>query len=488
MSRKMTVGIDYTSRDYASIKQDMIDMLQKKIPEYTDTSETDAGIVLLECFAMGIDIVSFYLDNQANETMLYTCEQRKNALNWCRILGYTPQPTLPAKVMQVFTLNSLHNQDTIIPSGTVVKSVPKNSSEKILYFTTEEDLIIPANALGNETDSEGKYLYQVSAQHGITISNEILGTSNSSRNQKFNLSYSPVVKDSIKVDVKEDTNQWVRWTCVDDFSDSNADSRHYVVYILDNNQAQIQFGDGNSGRIPPNFINGIRVSYLNGGGTEGNITDNVLTELYSSNPLIKSTFNPNQVYELGKDKESLDSIKVNAPNYARIKWGALTVKDFEDLTKILFPNVLYSRASKDTRNIDDIVVYIMLENNEEMTEDIRKKIFSELDNRKVAGVGSIYVKPMELYSVNLECSLIVHDNYSRTSVENQVRSSIENYFAIGSFGISEDVSITDLESIVYKISGVKSFRVTKPSSLIIEVPEGTVVSINSLAISTTGGV
>lgn len=269
---------------------------------------------------------------------------------------------------------------------------------------------------------------------------------------------------------------------------SNADSRHYVVYILDNNQAQIQFGDGNSGRIPPNFINGIRVSYLNGGGTEGNITDNVLTELYSSNPLIKSTFNPNQVYELGKDKESLDSIKVNAPNYARIKWGALTVKDFEDLTKILFPNVLYSRASKDTRNIDDIVVYIMLENNEEMTEDIRKKIFSELDNRKVAGVGSIYVKPMELYSVNLECSLIVHDNYSRTSVENQVRSSIENYFAIGSFGISEDVSITDLESIVYKISGVKSFRVTKPSSLIIEVPEGTVVSINSLAISTTGGV
>ena len=44
----MTVGIDYTSRDYASIKQDMLAMLKSRMPDYTDTSETDAGIVLLE--------------------------------------------------------------------------------------------------------------------------------------------------------------------------------------------------------------------------------------------------------------------------------------------------------------------------------------------------------------------------------------------------------------------------------------------------------
>ena len=52
MAREMTVGIDYTSRDYESIKQDMIAMLKRILPEYTDTSETDAGIVILECFAM----------------------------------------------------------------------------------------------------------------------------------------------------------------------------------------------------------------------------------------------------------------------------------------------------------------------------------------------------------------------------------------------------------------------------------------------------
>jgi hypothetical protein len=102
----MTAGIDYTSRDYDSIREAMIAKLKEKIPEYTDTSETDMGIVLLECLAVGADIVSFYQDTQANETMLATCELRKSALNWCNILGYTPQHTTPARVYQVFELQT----------------------------------------------------------------------------------------------------------------------------------------------------------------------------------------------------------------------------------------------------------------------------------------------------------------------------------------------------------------------------------------------
>ena len=47
MSREMTQGIDYTSRDYAAFKDLMINKLREKMPEYTDTSETDAGIVII---------------------------------------------------------------------------------------------------------------------------------------------------------------------------------------------------------------------------------------------------------------------------------------------------------------------------------------------------------------------------------------------------------------------------------------------------------
>lgn len=489
MSRKMTVGIDYTSRDYASIKQDMIDMLQKKIPEYTDTSETDAGIVLLECFAMGVDIVSFYLDNQANEAMLSTCEQRKSALNWCNILGYKPKPTTPARVKQVFVLNAPNPVGTTtIPKGTVVKSVPRSGTDKVLYFTTEEDLILPVGVKGNEKDGNGEYLYQVSAKNGIPIENEILGTSSGSKNQTFLLAYSPVVKDSITIDVLESDLQWARWTEVKDFSDSNLFSRHYVVNILDNGVAQIRFGDGNTGKIPPVYINGIRASYLSGGGKQGNVTANVLTQMHTSNSLVAETFNPKPVFEEGEDLESLDSIKMNAPNYNRVKWGAFTLKDFEDIMPVLFEDVLFAKATKNARNIDDVDIYTMLKNNVALTEERIAYMTSVLDERKLVGVNEIHIMPMTIHHVDLECTLIVEDSFVKDAVLTEVRVKITDYFSVGKFGIGEDVSITDLESSVYEeVAGVRSFRVTKPSDLIISVSDGEVVELNSVTVNASGG-
>ena len=489
MSRKMTVGIDYTSRDYASIKQDMIDMLQEKIPEYTDTSETDAGIVLLECFAMGVDIVSFYLDNQANEAMLSTCEQRKSALNWCNILGYKPKPTTPARVKQVFVLNAPNPVGTTtIPKGTVVKSTPRNGTDKILYFTTEEDLVLPVGARGNEKDGNDEYIYQVSAKNGIPIENEILGTSSGSKNQTFLLAYSPVVKDSITIDVLESDLQWARWTEVKDFSDSNLFSRHYVVNILDNGVAQIRFGDGNTGKIPPVYVNGIRASYLSGGGTQGNITANVLTQMHTSNSLVAETFNPKPVFEEGQDMESLDSIKMNAPNYNRVKWGAFTLEDFEDIMPVLFEDVLFAKATKNAGNIDDVDIYTMLKDNVALTEERIAYMISVLDDRKIVGVNEIHIMPMIIHSIDLECTLIVEDSFVKDAVLTEVHIKITDYFSVGKFGIGEDVSITDLESSVYEgVAGVLSFRVTNPSDLIISVSDGEVVELNSVTINASGG-
>ena len=490
MSRKMTVGIDYTSRDYASIKQDMLAMLKSRMPDYTDTSETDAGIVLLECFAMGVDIVSFYLDNQANEAMLSTCEQRKSALNWCNILGYKPKPTTPARVKQVFVLNAPNPVGTTtIPKGTVVKSIPRNGTDKILYFTTEEDLVIPAGSLGDERDGSGNYLHQVSAVNGIPIENEILGTSSGGRNQTFLLSYFPVFIDSIALDVLESDLQWARWTAVKNFSDSNSLSRHYVVNVLDNGVIQIQFGDGNNGKIPPTYTNGIRVSYFNGGGTSGNITSNVLTLVHTANSLIKSTFNPAPVYEEGTNMESIDSIKVNAPNYNRIKWGAFTCKDFEDIMPVLFKDVLYASAKKNASNIDDIDIYVMLKNAVEFTEKRKSEMLKELNERKLVGINEIHLISMTVHSIDLVCSLIVDDSFIKEAVVSEVTDKVNKYFSVGNFGISEDVSATDLESTIYNgVAGVRSFRVTSPADLLIDVSDGEVVELNSVTVNATGGI
>lgn len=489
MSREMKTGIDYTSRDYASIKQDMIAALKRKMPEYTDTSETDAGIILLECFAMGIDIVSFYQDVQANESMLYTCEQRRNALNWCRMFGYTPQPPMPAKIMQVFKLNSVNEtMATTIPKGTVVKTEPLATQQSIL-FTTEEDLVIPSNNFGDEKDEAGNYLYSVSAVHGTQIKEEILGSSTGAKNQQFRLAYYPVVVDSIEVKVLEKSNEWYTWKRVDSFSDSNYLSRHYIVDILDNNQAVVRFGDGNTGKIPPVYAGGIRVSYINGGGTDANVAANKVTMMHTSNPLVASTFNPSVPYQMGRDKESLESIKINAPNYNRTKWGALTVEDFEDLMQILFNDILFVKAQADPDRIDDIDIYVMLKDGQTLSENRIAEMTKVMDERKIVGADNILIQPMKEYKLNIFATLVVQDNYSQAETLSAVGSYLSDYFATGNFNISQDVSITDLESSIYtNINGVRSFRITSPNELTVEIPGGYVVVLENKTISVTGGV
>ena len=41
-------NFDYTTRDYEGFRTLMIDKLSEVMPEYTDTRQSDAGIVILE--------------------------------------------------------------------------------------------------------------------------------------------------------------------------------------------------------------------------------------------------------------------------------------------------------------------------------------------------------------------------------------------------------------------------------------------------------
>ena len=152
MARTANSSIDYTSKDYEAFRNMMITNLQVIMPEYTDTRQSDAGIVIIELLAMGLDILSFYQDVYANEAYLTTAEQRENVLKWCSMLGYTPKYATPARFKQVFYLSAKQSDNVVIPAGTIVKT-NSASGEAEVKFETERSLTIPAGYLGNEKDS-----------------------------------------------------------------------------------------------------------------------------------------------------------------------------------------------------------------------------------------------------------------------------------------------------------------------------------------------
>ena len=78
---KKIVPVKYTSRDYESIRNDLIQHAKRYYPEtYKDFSEASFGSLMVDTVAYVGDILSFYLDYQANESFLDTASEFNNIL------------------------------------------------------------------------------------------------------------------------------------------------------------------------------------------------------------------------------------------------------------------------------------------------------------------------------------------------------------------------------------------------------------------------
>lgn len=490
MSRVPTNGVDYTSKDYESYRNDMIKNLRIKMPEYTDIRQSDAGIVILELLAQGLDTLSYYQDVIANEAFLVTAEQRANALKWCQMLNYIPKASTPAEFTQVFVLSSVQDTDTVIPAGTIVKT-QGTSVEPSIYFETESDLTIPAGALGNEMQ-DGKYLYTVKVVQGIAVSGELLGSSTGSANQKFTLGYSPVILDSITVLINEGEG-FEKWNKVNNFVDSSPTSRDYTVTINDNDEATIIFGDGVFGKIPKVYTNGMYCSYRVGGGKQGNVGANKICLLDSNLALVESTFNPSTADVEGQDKETLEEIKRNAPISYRTAWGALSIKDFADVVRTNFPKI-DKASSYVTGDGRDVVIYVLLRNDAEMSSNLEESILDLFDEnkggRKLIGVGDITVLPAIKTPVNISATLSVKPRYDFETVKSSITEFLKDYFEVGNREFDTELSLSALCAEVMNpdnaIEGIRSFKITSPTEDVLVPSNGVIHTLGTLTI-TNGG-
>lgn len=81
-------AIKYTSRDFESIKSDLVDYARRYYPEtFRDFSANSFGSLMLDTVSYVGDILSFYLDYQVNETFLSTASEYDNVLKISRQLG-----------------------------------------------------------------------------------------------------------------------------------------------------------------------------------------------------------------------------------------------------------------------------------------------------------------------------------------------------------------------------------------------------------------
>lgn len=184
----------------------------------------------------------------------------------------------------------------------------------------------------------------VPATHASIIKNEFLGRSDGSAGQRFQLQQTPILKrkegEHLVVQVEGEPAQ--QWTEVNDFADSGANDRHFV---LDSVTGELRLGpavrqqDGTIklyGAIPARGANLLFRRYRNGGGEEGNVQAGILNTLKTSIPYITRVGNRQPAWG-GMDAESLESAMTRAPALLRSRDRAVTESDFEFLARQALP-------------------------------------------------------------------------------------------------------------------------------------------------------
>ena len=136
--------IKYLNRDFNSLRDTLITYSKTYFPNtYNDFSPSSPGMMFMEMAAYVGDVLSFYLDNQVQETYLQYARQTNNLFDMAYMLGYKPKvtsvatstldfyQTLPATTLGLETIPDF-NYSLEIPANTVVNSSTNNNVQFII--------------------------------------------------------------------------------------------------------------------------------------------------------------------------------------------------------------------------------------------------------------------------------------------------------------------------------------------------------------------
>ena len=98
-TRSPNRDINYLSRDFDSIKSDLVDYIKRYFPnDWRDFNDASGGMAILELMAYVGDVLSFGIDRQVNESFINRAIETKNIVSLAENFGYMPRNNTPAIV------------------------------------------------------------------------------------------------------------------------------------------------------------------------------------------------------------------------------------------------------------------------------------------------------------------------------------------------------------------------------------------------------
>jgi len=536
-----TPVIDYTSKDWAILRADMIALIPTFAPKWTDRNDTDFGIVLINLFAYAVDILNFYQDRIANEMFLPTATQRQNVINILRLIDFELAGPRASSLNASFGINT----DTTVVKLHQISDVPESGEDAVIY-ETDSALVATVNgngvapafaiAIGATSTSlvsatgfdigdlvlfrEGALIEfvvltgvagsviswgpglinayttaviisanNVTATQGTTVVDEILGSSDSTKNQRFTAAQSPVIQGSPSVEVNDGVS-FVLWTEVDHFRDSTPSSEHYIIERDDQDRITVEFGDGVRGKIPVLGVNNIRSTYRIGGGAVGNKGPQTVTVLVSVNPDI-DTVNNFQSASGGEDAQSTDDAKELGPLSLRSRSRSVTDGDYVVQAKLL-AGVAKAVAQAFFFNVAR--VFIAPSGGGAPSQILLDTVKTDLDKLNTL-TQEVEVFPVTYRPLDITALVFVQEGFSASDVKTAVENAIgddtslnaDALLAFDNLDFGLDVALSDIFAAIEGVDGVESVDLTLPLvNLVVEATQ--IAQKGTILVTTSGGI
>jgi hypothetical protein len=325
--------VDHTVRDYRSLRAALLRLAETEMPEWTDRSPGDFGVLLLELFAYVGDVLLHYQDRIAEEAFPDTAVERRSVVDLLRLVGYELAPAHPARADLTLQLRRSPGGRAVVPHGATFSGKAADGSTVRFAYPGEDltiDLTPPPDAPVDAPSDALVTLRLPVEQTDRDVAREVLGSSDGSAWQRFRLPDPGVVESSVLVRVGEGAAE-PRWLVRPSLADSSPGDRHVTLHRAADGLVAVEFGDGRTGRIPPRGTGNILAAYRTGGGTRGNVAAGAIdTAETALGDALVAVRNETPAAG-GTEPEDLATARMRAAGLFRANDRAVTAADVEHL-------------------------------------------------------------------------------------------------------------------------------------------------------------
>jgi hypothetical protein len=459
-------SINYTNQDFHSIKKRTMELIKSNFGEqFNDLNESSLAVMLIECWAAMADMLSFKIDQLANELYIDTVTELENAFRLAKLVGYKPVPPLPAKAMFYAKSNAVYSQDLILKTPISINLDGIGFDVGYELFSADgnndpvfgTDIIIPAGSMFTEA---------IVGLEGTTRRTNF--KSSGKANQIFTLFYENVFLGSIKVFINDQT-----WEQVKHFTESRPKTEYMVEYDA-YYKPSIIFGDNRTGLVPPPDSNIVVSFRLPNKSTSEIVSGAFDTKVFASLPGIKSEIILNvknyTKSEYGYPGDTINDIRKKLPAFLRTQDRAVTGADYKYLTDsfaspydgLIGKSNIVLRNYGCAGNIIDIIILAQTGDYRLVKGSPNLKIaLLEYLNKKKIFTDHLCIKDGEVIYVDISVNSYLNKNLKQFEVEirNKITSKLEQYFDLNNWEFGRSLKEKEIVKNIATIKEVRQFDI-----------------------------